>query len=153
MRFVLFVLPCVLLGCEPPEKVDLDDDSGVATAPAEPLIRVVHPQNGSEVSLDDNCDLNMIVAVQIEDFTLVDFDENPTPAPGEGHWHVQIIGETGYEPIREGQSVEVVRTGFVTGTFQVEVSLVNSQHQTIAEGQSSHRAELTAVAPTGVVCN
>ena len=153
MRTVLVLLPLALLACKPPKEIIIPVDTGLDAPPAEPLIEIVHPQNGSEVELEDDCSLDTVVAVQIEDFELVSFTDFPTPAEGEGHWHVQVSGDPSYAPVESGQSVEIVRPGFIAGPFSITVNLVDSQHQPIGVGQDEFFAELTAVAPYGVTCN
>lgn len=151
MRSLALSALAICAACAPPT-VDLDDGNTITVEPPEPYIEIVHPQQSSTVELQDNCDLVMVVAVQIEDFELVDFALNPTPTEGEGHWHIEITGDASYQPIVSGKSQTITRPNFTPASIGVTATLVNSQHQEVSSDFSSSIAEITIAAPAGVTC-
>lgn len=92
MSRILPVVAIALLtaGCEPPFLQP-------------PTIKIAFPTgSGEPIPLDDNCRLNTLVVVTVENFTLTTIDPSLT-SPSRGHWHVQI-GNAAYIPVDNGST-------------------------------------------------
>src|SRR5678815_1957378 len=107
----------VLAACDPP---GLPDE-------LLPRIAIVAPISDSEVPLtatQDACDLDVTVAVDIDNFDIVPVG---TPiAEGEGHWHVVMVGREADTLLKidDAQSADFHAADVLSGTrVTIEASL------------------------------
>jgi hypothetical protein len=126
MRLIL-LLPAVLLACEPPPALTLDD-SGSTGAPE---VRIIWPLANTEVPLADDCVLRTEVAWDIDNFELVpvnDADGNPNVnADGEGHVHV-LWAPPAYAATHD-QYTQLEQPGLAVGaSLTVTVELHENEH-------------------------
>ncbi|GDX83221.1 hypothetical protein LBMAG42_50320 [Deltaproteobacteria bacterium] len=104
--------------CDPTEDTSLPHDTGdTAVADTTPAIRIVAPVAESSVT---GC---ATFVVEIDNFTLVDFETNTQNVEREGHYH--LTWDDGYEPCIELSCVVTFQTeGFQSITAQ----LMNNDH-------------------------
>jgi hypothetical protein len=123
-----------------------------------PRIEIVAPVSDSEVPLTASatgCDLDVIVAVDLDNFELVPVG---TPvADGEGHWHIIVVGrETdSLAVVQNSQSAAYHVANLTSGTrIALDASLHNSEHDPIEGPGTSSQVEVDLVDPAdgGVLC-
>ncbi len=119
-----FLVTLPVLGCAPPPAVEIAvEDTG---APP-PSVLIVHPEPDATVKLSDDCLLDTIVAVDIDNFELTTPD--PTNVePGKGHWHLILRDDGTYTPV-SAQSAKIAAAGFTPNTIvRIRATLQASDH-------------------------
>ncbi len=103
MRSSLFLL-LIAVACKPPPPVQ-GIDSGQS---GEPGIEIVFPTPDmvGNMPLNSNCEFEMIVAVDLDNFELINPSESDGDQDGQGHWHLQIaVPDLGYDVVFEQAGV------------------------------------------------
>jgi hypothetical protein len=126
VRWSACAVPLLLAGaCAPPP---LDGD-GSGT----PSVRFIFPTS----DLAGPVCPDFFVAVDIDNFALVEPDANSGPIDGQGHWHLddEITGD--YYPLVEPYSrVEADLAGDTTRAYRMTATLVNVDHSALSGDQA-----------------
>ncbi len=158
MRLAPLLLCSFAAGCAPPN-VDLVDGNGGGTtsAIAEPAIRIIYPPDNSEFELDCDGAIRFLVAVDLDNFELV--ENAPEVVEGQGHWHIALIGvDDPYGEPSYAQFYDLERLAdkddqpISPGTYRVDVRLVDNDHQDVEGARVSDSVELTFVDPPATAC-
>lgn len=127
---VASVLSCALASaCAPPDPF-VTVDTGAANV--EPSLAFVNPPPGAtfEAELDDDCFLRVLIAADVDNFTLFEPESRP-PADNEGHMHV-AWGTGGYNPVSESAfllEVDAVGENLTVGVIRdFRLSLQANDH-------------------------
>lgn len=119
-----FLLTLHLIGCAPPPLVEVAVEDTGSTPPA---ILIVHPEPETQIQLRDDCLLDTIVAVDIDNFELTPPDPTNVET-GKGHWHLILRDDGSYTPV-SAQSAKIAAPGFAPNTIvRIRATLQASDH-------------------------
>jgi len=139
LALVLFAV----FGCAPPDPLDLDE-----LVP--PSIDVLYPEPGQVVELNEDCELDVLIVVDVDGLELVDFEEAEGPVDGEGHWHGGPDLGTGFCRSFATWCDDYDSDPFPDGTTaSIFATLVNNDHQPFGD---EVQVEILVEAPQGVDC-
>jgi hypothetical protein len=160
----LFAALAVGTACQPPPPIDLGGSDTDASAPDPSVALVYPPINIGSWAIDADCHVRMPVAVDIDDFELVDFREAAEAdmlSPTQGHWHVtfdlldfyatvitQSIDVDFFNTANPGLAKGLASTG---STLLLGASLRHNDHSPIECARCDAQIELTLVDPTDCV--
>ena len=166
MRSSLTLL-ILAVGCVPPPPVG-GGDSGAGGGGGDPSIEIVFPtpemlvqlieghQVRVPIALNSNCELELIIAVDVDNIELVDPLETDGDVDGQGHWHLQMtVPERGYTAVSD-QAATLTEDGLQVGALvNIAASLQSNGHEALDDFDDfDSDIEVTVGAPvdTGVVC-
>jgi len=145
------VAAMVLVACAPPDPVGLAD-TGVEVT--EPSLAFVHPPPGQtfEAELDDDCFMRVLIAVDVDDFALIEPESQP-PSDREGHLHI-AWGTGAYNPVSEAAfllEVDAVAENLTTNAIRnLRVSLQANDHADLDQYENwDATVEYTLTDPSG----
>lgn len=164
----LSLLALISTGCSTPYSPSADPSSTAVTAPsttitstanpspstANPSVRIISPSDGSTLTLEPDCSLDLHVTVDVEHFTLV---SPPGPVvEGVGHWRAEILGEdVFYLASKETGYFLMLPDSISTGTAELHVSLRDSNWEELDPGvnpAATDSVEIDIANPTGGRC-
>ena len=153
MRSSLALL-ILAVGCVPPPPVGGGLDTGVDSEPA--LQIVFPPPDTLEIALNNNCDFQTVVAIDVDNFELINPAETEGDKDGQGHWHLQMtVPDRGYTVVFD-QSGTMLEEDIPVGELvTIRAALQSNTHEELIEITNFQSViEVTVAAPmdTGVVC-
>ena len=130
-------LPLALLACAPPPLPE--DSGGAGAASGDPQVSWIFPENG----LTDVCPV-FVLAVDVENFEVVDFQENTEFIEGQGHLHF-IDGITGdyITSLTPWAEWEADLNDQESRSYKMDVELVYNNHSPLTEANSLATVEFT----------
>ncbi|MEN0062805.1 MAG: hypothetical protein AAGA48_11690 [Myxococcota bacterium] len=138
---VALLIGSIVMACAPPDPI---------TVNAGPAIEVKFPEQGQTLTLNDNCEIETILVVDIDGLTLVDPEDDREPVDGEGHWHGGPSLERGFCRSAATWCDDYDRESFSDGSnVLLSVSLVTNNHLPLGP---EAQVEVTLEAPDGVTC-
>jgi hypothetical protein len=128
-----------IAACKPPPAVKLAD-----TGSSFPSIEIVHPVSGT-MALDDNCELPITVAVDIDNFDVVKPNipgQTDEDVNGQGHWHLSFA-EGSYEVVDENVASSLLMGLSVDDLVVVTGTLQTNTHEDVDSPGFEDRVEIT----------
>ena len=155
-RSFLWPLVGLLVACEPPP-IEIAGN-GVISGGV-PSARILFPQNGDEISMDDNCELHVPIVTDFNNFELTDPADSNLLVAGQGHYHIES-SLTSYavaftdvvaldHNIDELGGLAAVANPI---TITVTVDMVDNKHFPLDNGESFALVEFTAIPKINIDC-
>jgi len=133
MRSSLALL-MVAVGCAPPPAVVGGPDTGVDGEPALEIVFPTPEMLEQPIPLSADCTLELVVAIDVDNFELIHPAETDGDADGQGHWHLQMsVPDRGYTAVF-GQAGIIQEVDLLVGDLiTVRGALQSNTHEELSE--------------------
>ncbi len=105
--------------------------TGGTTTPAEPEIRILFPETTKDVTICPE----FIVVVDIQNFEVVDYSDQPPAREGEGHWHLYVGSTYAGASSASWREAELIQSD--TGPAIIRAVLADNEHNDLDEYQAT----------------